>query len=552
VSTLGTLWARLGQRDEISARLEGLEAAVAAARGRLDPHLVEEAAAVVARAGDRLKLSPEHTVVAISGATGSGKSSLFNLLCGLDLAAVGVKRPTTSWALACSWGDGAEDLLEWLGVPPRHQVNRASSLDVSEPQRDLQGLVLLDLPDHDSTEVSHHLEVDRLVGLADVLVWVLDPQKYADATIHDRFLRPMASHRDVMLAVFNHVDELGADAAAQTVADARRLLVADGLDGVPLIATSATRGDGMAELRAEIVRRVDQKRSARARVSADIETVARRLSAATGSAEPESLGAVARDELVNACADAAGVPLVVSAVEESLRVRSRQTTGWPLSRWLSRLRADPLRRLNLGSVGGPGAGRHAAVARASLPHATPVQRARVGTAARGTGDAVSRGLPPAWEAATHAASVARVDEVTDALDAAVSGTDLAAARAPRWWSAVRVLQWLLLVGAVVGAGWLAALAGISHLGVPRPADPRWLSILVPAWMLVGGLVLGFVVAAPCGWAGRFSARRRAKRAAASLRASVGQVVEELVVGPVEAEVAAYRACRDGLALALPA
>jgi len=70
-------------------------------------------------------------------------------------------------------------------------------------------------------------------------------------------------------------------------------------------------------------------------------------------------------------------------------------------------------------------------------------------------------------------------------------------------------------------------------------------------MLVGGLVLGFVVAAPCGWAGRLSARRRAKRAAASLRASVGQVVEELVVGPVEAEVAAYRACRDGLALALP-
>ena len=54
-------------------------------------------------------------------------------------------------------------------------------LDTGREDRDLDGLVLLDLPDHDSTEVAHHLEVDRLVQLADLLVWVLDPQKYADA-----------------------------------------------------------------------------------------------------------------------------------------------------------------------------------------------------------------------------------------------------------------------------------------------------------------------------------------------------------------------------------
>ena len=35
----------------------------------------------------------------------------------------------------------------------------------------------------------HRLEVDRLVELVDLLVWVLDPQKYADAALHDRYLR---------------------------------------------------------------------------------------------------------------------------------------------------------------------------------------------------------------------------------------------------------------------------------------------------------------------------------------------------------------------------
>ena len=95
--------------------------------------------------------------------------------------------------MACAWGpEGAAELLDWLGIPKRHQINRLGMLDESPDDRDLHGLVLLDLPDHDSTEVSHHLEVERLVKLADVLVWVLDPQKYADAAIHDRFLKPLS------------------------------------------------------------------------------------------------------------------------------------------------------------------------------------------------------------------------------------------------------------------------------------------------------------------------------------------------------------------------
>ncbi len=431
MTVLGALRSKVGRKGDVSSRLEGLEAAVRAAGGRLAPSLVDDAEQVVTRARARMRLSSEHTVVALAGATGSGKSSLFNRLCGLDLAAVGVRRPTTSSALACSWGDGAQELLEWLGVPPRHQVNRASSLDVSVPEPDLQGLVLLDLPDHDSTEVSHHLEVQRLVGLADVIVWVLDPQKYADAAIHERFLRPLASHRDVMLVVFNHIDELSPVAGLQAVDDARRLLAADGLGDLRPIPTSATRGDGVGELRRELVKRVDQKRSARSRVEADIDRVARRLSAAVGTAEPRSLGGQTRDELVDACADAAGVPLVVAAVEESLVLRSRQATGWPPTRWVTRLRADPLHRLHLGRSGSRSESEHTApVARSSLPTANHVQRARVASAVRQAADVVTDAMPQGWRTSTRAASVARLDDVGGALDLAVGRTDVAAETDP--------------------------------------------------------------------------------------------------------------------------
>ncbi len=171
MSALTSLWSRVSPFDDVSIRLDGLEMALEAAQGRLDASMVDEAVALAARARGRLRLSPDHTAVALAGATGSGKSSLFNALCGLDVAAVGVRRPTTSTALACSWGGGSRELLEWLGIPPRHQVDRDSVLDAAATDPGLRGLVLLDLPDHDSTEVAHHLEVERLVALTDMMIW---------------------------------------------------------------------------------------------------------------------------------------------------------------------------------------------------------------------------------------------------------------------------------------------------------------------------------------------------------------------------------------------
>lgn len=554
MSGLTSRWSRQSPGDDVGARLDGLDRATEAARGRLDDPLVQSSRELVARARGRLRLSAEHTVVAIAGATGSGKSSLFNALCGLDIAAVGVRRPTTSTALACSWGGGSRELLEWLGIPPRHQIDRDSALDSGAAQPELLGLVLLDLPDHDSTEVAHHLEVERLVALADVMVWVLDPQKYADAAIHDRFLRPLASHRDVMLVAFNHVDELTPGAAADAVGDVRKLLVSDGLGDVPLIATSAVRGDGLRELRAALAERVAQKKASRERIAADVRAMATRIDAATGRGDPAPLRAQTRQRLVDACAEAAGVPLVVSAVESSLRSRAGQATGWPLTRWLARVRPDPLRRLHLGGSrqsGQVGQGASSALpTRTSLPAPSAVQRAQVAVAVRGASDAVSSGMAPVWADAVRRASLSRVDDVPDALDAAVSSTELSPSHTPLWWSLVRDVQWVLLAATLVGALWLAALAGFSYLALPRLDGPDWHGIPVPTLLLVGGVAASLLVAAVSRWVGRLSARRRARQVEATLHDAVGRVVDELVVAPVEGEVQAYQRCRQGVAAAL--
>lgn len=534
---------------DIGSRIEGLDVATDAARGRLDDALIDGCRAIVDRAAGRLKLSADHTVVGIAGATGSGKSSTFNALTGLELSSVGVRRPTTSWATACVWGrEGADELLDWLGIPARHQTTRDSMLDTVREDHSLDGVVLLDLPDHDSTEVSHHLEVDRLVQLVDMLVWVLDPQKYADAAVHDRYLAPLKTHDEVMVVVLNHIDTVPEERRQSMLDDVRRLLDADGLQRVPVIGLSAREGTGMTELRGEIARRVAAKKMTRVRLEADLRAAAVRLDEACGTGKTRSLPAGRVRDLEAAFADAAGVPTVVAAVERSTRLRAGRATGWPVVSWVSRLKPDPLKRLHLdlGVEGKQLTGR----SRTSLPQITQVERARVDTEVRALSDDVSDGLGRSWVEAIRRASVARLPELNDRLDRALGDTDLGATKIPDWAGAVRLLQWVLIVVALAGGVWLAVLAVMGYLDLPEVTTPKVIGLPLPTLMLLGGVLLGLLLALVCRGLVSMTARGRATDADKRLREAVRKVSDELVVKPVETELQAYTTVRNGLAKAL--
>jgi GTP-binding protein EngB required for normal cell division len=520
-----------------------------AARGRLDDRAVDDAEATADRVARRLGLTAEHTVVAIAGATGSGKSSTFNALAGVELSSVGVRRPTTSWATACIWGkEGAEELLEYLGIAPRHQIMRDSLLDLGKEDQALQGVVLLDLPDHDSTEVSHHLEVNRLIELTDLMVWVLDPQKYADAAIHDRYLAPLATHQDVMLVVLNHIDEVPDDRRQSMLDDVRRLIDADGLGHVPVLATSARTGEGIDDLRTAIAERVRAKEVTRARLEADVRQAATRLREATGTSGHPELSKQRIAALEDAFADAAGVPTVVQAVESATRLRGRRATGWPVTSWLSKLRPDPLKRLHLdlGKDGSAFTGR----GRTSVPAPTQVQRARVDAEVRAVADEVSAPLARPWADSVRRASVTRLPDLNDRLDAALSSTELDTERMPAWAGLVRLVQWLLLIATVGGLVWSAVLLADPWFGVDRPHTPDVVGFPVPVLLLLGGVVLGLLLGQLCRLLVSATARSRARTTDRRLRSAISTVADELVVGPVRAELAAYDTVREGLAQAL--
>lgn len=535
-----------GGKSDVSRRLDGLTQAVAASRGRIDDEILAPAEMLTTRAAERLTLSGEHTIVALAGATGSGKSSLFNSLTDLELAGVGVRRPTTSWALACAWGpDGANGLLEWMGIPARHQVSRMSMLDHSSDDTKLDGLVLLDLPDHDSTEVSHHLEMDRLIKYADLLVWVLDPQKYADAAIHDRYIRPMAGHSDVTLVVLNQIDRIPFEQRERALADVRRILADEGLPDVPVIGVSATRGDGVDDLKRELASRIRAKASAKGRLASDIAAAADVMAQVGGTADVPGISPVDRQALDDALVECAGVPQLVEAIGASSERRAALRTGWPITRWLGRLRKSSLDELELGDDLSL-----SSLARASVPEAGNVQRAQAELAIRDAAAKAAVGLERPWRDAVRDASNPASEDLIDELDQAISATSVDVGQSSRWWVVVQVLQLLAVIALIAGLAWWA-LQGIAKLASFDLPDLGEVAGLPIAAVVAGGaLVLGIALSVLSRIAARVGGQRKARRADRELRAAIEKVTNERVIAPIQTEIDSYRSYRDGILAAL--
>ena len=307
--------------SRLPARLASLQELTKIGSGRIgsegfSQELITEAEALLRRSGERMRMSASHTVVALAGGTGSGKSSLFNALAGANFSPAGVTRPTTKHSHACVWGmEGAAPLLDWLGVQRRHRYGRASALD--EGEASLTGMLLLDLPDHDSVVTGSAALVDRLVKLADMLVWVLDPLKYADASVHRRYLVPLAGHTAVTTVVLNQVDTLSPDQAADCESDLRLLLDTEGLSETQVLVTSATTGTGLNELRRVLAGAVAARRAAGDRITADIDALAERFAVYAGDSVPGWLPPSAPVPLLAAVSD------VVSSEPAATRVPDR-------------------------------------------------------------------------------------------------------------------------------------------------------------------------------------------------------------------------------------
>jgi energy-coupling factor transporter ATP-binding protein EcfA2 len=511
--------------DSLVARAEALDRFVRAAAGALPADRLAGARALAERTRQRLARSREHTVVALAGTTGSGKSSLFNTLSGLTLSDVGVRRPTTGHVHACVWGGvGADELLDWLEVPAQLRFTRESPLD-AEDEAPMRGLILLDLPDLDSLVAAHRTEADRLLELVDLVVWVTDPQKYADRVVHESYLRTFQRHREITVVVLNQTDRLLTADIGRCTADLRRLLEADGLTGVPVLPTTAVQGPvGALRLRIELEKAVTARQAQLRKLDGDLDELVGELSGTIGPAAAAVDRGMLRG-LVEALCTAAGAEAVANAVARAYRYRARRAMGWPLTRY-RRPRPEPSAE--------PGPTRPIRSSALTVP--ARAQPAAVDLAVRGLAERAGAGLPEPWVAAVDAAARSRMAELPGLLDFAIDHVDLEPEDTPPWWRLVEVLQWLLVLTAAGGVAGLVARPFLSGLG---PADR-------PA--LVGGaaLLAGWLVSLLVTPLTKVGSRRAYRSARGPLESAVTDIASEHVVRPVREVVGRYGEAREAL------
>ena len=544
--------------EQLAAAATALAAAVDAGGSQLPAPERERADAVVAKVSERTALVGGHTVVALAGATGSGKSSLFNALVGAPVATVGVRRPTTSTSTAAIWGEEpVGDLLDWLGVGTRHLAPADAAPGGAAGGAagggagsvgSLDGLVLLDLPDFDSREVGNRAEAERVLELVDLFVWVTDPQKYADARLHDDYVAALTTHEAVTMVVLNQADRLTPGEVTQCRADLVRLMERDGVPRATVLATSVTTGDGLDELRQRLANAVAGRTMTRARLAGDVRAAAGALTGHVAEGEPV-VDDAARTELLDALARSAGVPTVVQAVERDYRMEAAASTGWPFTRWVHRLRPRPLRRLRLDGrdIRVTDADVRSVLGRSSLPPPSPAARAAVDLATRRLADRASTSLPHPWADAVERAADPPGPALGDALDRAVVGTSLLA-RVPIWWRVVGLAQLVLALAAVAGFLWLALYVVVGWAQLDQViGDPPTLGFVpVPLLLFVGGLLLGLLLALVSRWMARIGGRRRGRVMDARLRRSIDAVARAEITEPVERVLERHAATRVAL------
>jgi energy-coupling factor transporter ATP-binding protein EcfA2 len=571
--------------------------------GGFSQALLDDAESVLKRAGERLRLSSNHTVVALAGGTGSGKSTLFNALSGATFSPPGVTRPMTRHVHACVWGmQGAAPLLDWLGVQRRHRYARASVLDSGES--DLDGLILLDLPDHDSVVTASMAAVDRLAKLADMVIWVLDPQKYADAAVHNRYLIPLAGHAAVFTVVLNQVDVLTAEQARDCEEDLRRLLDHEGLLDAPILPVSARTGAGLGELRGLLTETVVQNRAVSDRIAADIDAMISGFAVYDGpQVAPDTvLATVTETEpaLPPTAADsqpklpskppweltdeeqAEAIPAPAPSrppwedatpegnkregIDPSTSVprepAARLTDAFARAAGLSavaqamastlEVRAARLTRWPAGRLFGR---RHDPVVadaarRAAETVVGQAQQSEVDNAITAFADSVGGALPEPWASSLREAARCNAGMVPQALAGAVQAAAAASrSRTPGWWRLVTAWQWLLTVLAAAGIALSVVIAVVRATGHHQGWEAEvslipWLLIMAAAM-----LVLGYVTALSCRNLAVAAADDERSTAEQTMHDAVAGVARDLVFLATGREIAQYERFRKELAVA---
>jgi GTP-binding protein EngB required for normal cell division len=480
-------------------------------------------------ASRRLGFPSDAYVLALVGGTGVGKSSLLNALAGSTVSVASARRPTTSDPIAwvpASERRGLGPVLEWLEVA-----------EIREHEADGLGPVaILDLPDMDSVTPAHRARVEAVLPRVDAVVWVTDLEKYADAVLHDEFLRKWVPRLRRQAVVVNKVDRLaGADrprVRRDLEADLERRLPIGNAHPVPVLLTTAQPTADLEELRTWLADGASAKVIARGRVRATVDDLAvglaRDAGMEPGRPAPPFLSDAARSAAVVAASEAVLRAIDLEGLERqaiaATRARARARGAGPLG--------------GLTSLAYRLSGRETKVASPSgflmrwrdhgpLTPAVEALRRALGSALEDASPRVRPRLAAALEPGPLRQGLEQ------AMDQAVAGIGRLEAPTSRWWSILGLLQTLATLAIAVSVAWVV-LWVMTRTPVESVDLPVIGLVPMPFVALVVTLFVGYALARLLGLHAGWVGRRWARRVRARVTTAVRDELTERGLAPLDA------------------
>ena len=456
-------------------------------------------------------------VLALVGGTGVGKSSLLNALAGGDVSRASALRPTTAEPIA--WiprteREALEPLLDWLDVRETREHETTG----------LGSVAILDLPDMDSVAGEHRARVEALLPLVDAVAWVTDHEKYADAVLHDEFLRSWLPRLGRQVVLVNKTDRV-------TDGDARRIqrdLEADLASGVirgsdvAVLRSSAVSPDGTRAFRAWLDAGAEAKRVVRGRIAASLAAAAWDLAWAAGAGSGRS-----GKPLLDGASRAVAVRSATEAVLRVIDLPALERQAVAATRARARARgAGPLGRLT--SLVYRTSGRETAVADPNRFLLRWRERGELGPAVESIRRSLSDPIRTA-PSAIRPALAATLDPgdvrlgLERALDRAIGGVGALQPPTSRWWTVFGVLQTLTTAAIALSAAWVVVwilvrpVTGSIEVPVLGPIPSPFVALVVS---LLAGYLIARLLGAHAGWIG--------SRWATWVRGRVAEAVEQEV------------------------
>lgn len=383
---------------------------------------------------EKREMFTDTVLVVVAGPSGAGKSCLVNALTRDNSVEAGGARPTTREI--STFAGKPEELTgfkDFLGLSEIFPVGGANP--ASFPSH----LVVSEIPDWHLAANSSSAQPDeskKLLDMADVVIWAVDPQKYAD----DVFLSDLNRWNGPRnsFVVVTHIDMLSVSQLDEVKADFHKLSQNRGLH-VDVLSTSIYQESSLSEFREAILRACKIPDVIYCGLQNQVQSVATKICKDAGLNTPVELpdnNSEPERKFCDTVAKACGAEMIEQQLRKKYLKESRPLVLLPPIAWLTGMKSENQDKQD------------------KIVTFSSINAIELRSAAEKYTSKIAQSCPSVWKSFLQLRSKRHVDSLGTALCLAMSSWEAPKVKRQFWWRVWWFCQWVFFLVTLASLVWV--------------------------------------------------------------------------------------------------